>query len=145
MPLECPASQKGRTRHMRSSRTAIALNRLRWRPNTATLSQWQRPWASLLPELAKAAPHGSIVDGELVALDSSGRPSFSLIQNPQRVALHSFAFPSTFEAEGTDLTQRPLSQHRASTEVLATTGVVQFSESFGVPAKQMLSWSGVTG
>ncbi len=36
---------------------------------------------ALLQELAKAVPHGSIVDGELVALDPSGRPSFSLIQN----------------------------------------------------------------
>ena len=35
----------------------------------------------LLQELAKAVPHGSIVDGELVALDPSGGPNFSLIQN----------------------------------------------------------------
>ncbi len=31
--------------------------------------------------LARAIPHGSIVDGELVALDATGKPSFSLIQN----------------------------------------------------------------
>ena len=36
---------------------------------------------ALLPELAKAVSPGSVLDGELVALDPSGRPSFSLIQN----------------------------------------------------------------
>ena len=34
---------------------------------------------AVVTALAKAVPHGSIVDGELVALDAEGKPSFSLI------------------------------------------------------------------
>ena len=36
---------------------------------------------AMVRSLAAAIPSGSILDGELVALDSSGKPSFSLIQN----------------------------------------------------------------
>ncbi len=36
---------------------------------------------ALLPSLLRALPKESAVDGELVALDPEGRPSFSLIQN----------------------------------------------------------------
>lgn len=49
---------------------------------------------ALLSELAAAIPNGSVVDGELVALDSFGRPSFSQIQQP--AALPSFSLPSIF-------------------------------------------------
>ncbi len=44
-----------------------------------TLQEWRLP--SILRELAAAFPADSVVDGELVALDPSGKPSFSLIQN----------------------------------------------------------------
>ena len=40
-----------------------------------------RRFPALVAELEKAAPQGSILDGELVALDPAGKPSFSLIQN----------------------------------------------------------------
>ncbi len=95
---------------------------------------------ALLPELAKAIPHGSIVDGELVALDPSGRPSFSLIQNSATsgATFVFFAF-DLLRLEGADLTQRSLSERRALLQTsLRTTDTVQLSESFNISAKQML-------
>ena len=69
---------------------------------------------ALLSELAKAVPHGSIVDGELVALDPTGRPSFSLIQNcaTSGATFVFFAF-DLLRLDGADLTRRPLSERRA--------------------------------
>ena len=95
---------------------------------------------ALVPELAKAIPHGSIVDGELVALDPSGKPSFSLIQNSATsgATFVFFAF-DLLRLGGEDLTQKPLSERRALLRTsLRPTGTVQLSESFNIPAKQML-------
>ena len=95
---------------------------------------------TLLSELAAAIPHGSVVDGELVALDSSGRPSFSLIQNSATsgATFVFFAF-DLLQAEGVDLTSRPLSERRERLrKVLKQNLAVQLSESFQIPAKQML-------
>lgn len=95
---------------------------------------------ALLQELVKAIPHGSIVDGELVALDASGRPSFSLIQNSATsgATFVFFAF-DLLRLEGTDLTQRPLSERRELLQKsLRQTEAVQLSQSFSIPAKQML-------
>jgi bifunctional non-homologous end joining protein LigD len=36
---------------------------------------------ALVSELAKQGPHGMVVDGEIVVLDASGRPSFNALQN----------------------------------------------------------------
>ena len=47
-----------------------------------------------LSALAAAFPSQSIIDGELMALDPSGRPSFSLIQNSATSGLRSFSLPS---------------------------------------------------
>ena len=94
----------------------------------------------LLQDLARAVPHGLIVDGELVALDPSGRPSFSLIQNSATsgATFVFFAF-DLLRLGGEDLTQRPLSERRALLRMsLRPTDTVQLSESFNIPAKQML-------
>lgn len=95
---------------------------------------------ALLLKLADSVPSGSIVDGELVALDASGRPNFSLIQNSatSRATFVFFAF-DLLRLEGADLTQRPLSERRALLRTaLRTAQTVQLSESFNIPAKQML-------
>ena len=94
---------------------------------------------ALVPELAKAVPHGSIVDGELVALDPSGKPSFSLIQNSASGATFVFFAFDLLRLEGADLTHKPLSERRALLRTsLRPTDTVQLSESFNIPAKQML-------
>ena len=35
----------------------------------------------LVAELAKQGPHGMVIDGEIIVLDASGRPSFNALQN----------------------------------------------------------------
>ena len=95
---------------------------------------------ALLPELAKVVSPGSVLDGELVALDPSGRPSFSLIQNSATsgATFVFFAF-DLLRFDGADLTQRPFSERRALLRAsLRPTDTVQLSESFNIPAAQML-------
>jgi ATP-dependent DNA ligase len=44
-----------------------------------------------LPEIATALtslPHGSVIDGELVAIDNDGRPDFNLLQNYRSSEAH---------------------------------------------------------
>ncbi len=95
---------------------------------------------ALVSELASAAPGGTVLDGELVALDSAGRPSFSLIQNSATsgATFVFFAF-DILQLEGVDLTGRSLAERqKLLRERLKTTDTVQLSESFQIPAKQML-------
>lgn len=95
----------------------------------------------MVRSLAAAIPNGSIMDGEMVALDSSGRPSFSLIQNSatSEATLVFFAF-DLLQHEGQDLTRKPLSARRELLRrSLQLSGSVQLSESFEIPAEQMLA------
>ena len=95
---------------------------------------------ALVVALARAAPHGSILDGELVALDASGRPSFSLIQNSatSEATFVFFAF-DLLQLEGVDLTRKSLSERRRLLHAsLRQSEAVQLSESVQIPAKQML-------
>jgi bifunctional non-homologous end joining protein LigD len=56
-------------------------------------------------------PNETVVDGELVALDESGRPSFNALQN-QAAAVSYYLFDVLVLA-GKDLTQQPLEARRA--------------------------------
>ena len=99
-----------------------------------------RRFPALVAELEKAAPQGSILDGELVALDPAGKPSFSLIQNSATsgATFVFFAF-DLLQHKGEDLTQKPFSERRELLrKALQQTEGVQLSESFHVPAQQML-------
>ena len=94
----------------------------------------------VLAALAKALPNGSIMDGELVALDSAGRPSFSLIQNSATsgATFVFFAF-DLLQLAGTDLTRKPLAERREHLrKVLKQDDTIQLSQDFQVPAKQIL-------
>jgi ATP-dependent DNA ligase len=96
---------------------------------------------AILSGLAAAFPKGSVIDGELVALDPSGKPSFSLIQNSATsgAPIVFFAF-DLLQLEGMDLTRKPLSERRELLRSsLQQSEPVQLSESFQVPAEQMLA------
>lgn len=87
---------------------------------------------AMLPELAAAISNGSIVDGELVALDPSGKPSFSLIQNSATSGARFvfFAF-DLLQFEGKDLTGKPLAERRSLLRsALRQNESVQLSEGF---------------
>jgi bifunctional non-homologous end joining protein LigD len=57
------------------------------------LSPVNSRYPAILKALA-AMPEGTVIDGEIVALDQSGKPSFSLLQNygSASASLHYFIF-----------------------------------------------------
>jgi len=55
-------------------------------------------------------PDETLIDGEVVAVDESGRPSFSSLQNFDRAPMF-YAFDLPILA-GEDLKQRPLDERR---------------------------------
>lgn len=96
---------------------------------------------ALIEALRIAVPTDSVVDGELVALDTNGRPSFSLLQN-----FASSAAPVVFygfdlmRLHGDDLTRETLRERRDQLRSwLIPSETVQLSESFQVPAEQILA------
>ncbi len=58
-------------------------------------------------------PDDTVIDGEVVAVDDEGRPSFNLLQNfrsdESRIVYYAFDIPIH---NGTDLMRQPLSQRR---------------------------------
>ncbi len=91
--------------------------------------------------LSHAVPNDSIVDGDLVALDAEGRPSFNLIQNSKfegtRVVF--FAF-DLLALKGFDLRKEPLRERRRLlAENLPISERLQLSEQFSIPAEKMLA------
>src|SRR5215470_16081445 len=67
----------------------------------------------LIVEALAELPEGTVVDGEIVALDESGRPNFNLLQNFRSEAsrIHYFIFDLLI-CEGRDLTKLPLVERR---------------------------------
>jgi ATP dependent DNA ligase domain len=65
-------------------------------------------------EALAGLPEGTVVDGELVALDDRGRPEFNLLQNFRGAAarIHYYIF-DLLCYEGRDLTRLPLVERRA--------------------------------
>ena len=96
---------------------------------------------SMLADLVAAIPNGSIMDGELVALDPSAKPSFSMILNAATsgATFAFFAF-DLLQHEGVDLSRKPLSERReVLRRALRPSDSVQLSKSFQLPAEQMLA------
>jgi bifunctional non-homologous end joining protein LigD len=70
----------------------------------------------------KGLPDDTIVDGEIVAINPAGRPSFNDLQNYQTSSASLFYY--LFDLliyRGKDLRQRPLTERRAMLETKITT------------------------
>jgi ATP-dependent DNA ligase len=87
--------------------------------NGGMVSLWSRNRKSLnrqFPQIAEALkqlPDGTVVDGELVAIDDSARPNFNLLQNFRSAANRiRFYIFDLLLFEGRDLTQLDLVQRR---------------------------------
>ena len=67
----------------------------------------------LIVEALGELPEGTVVDGEIVALDDSGKPDFNLLQNFRSEAqhIHYFIFDLPI-FQDRDLTKLPLSKRR---------------------------------
>ena len=68
---------------------------------------------SLIVEALADLPENTVIDGEVVALDESGRPNFNLLQNFRSAAsrIHFFVF-DFLVYQGRDLTRLPLIERR---------------------------------
>jgi ATP-dependent DNA ligase len=86
-------------------------------------------------------PDGTVLDGEVVALDDSGRPNFNLLQNFKSEAdrIHYFVF-DLFIFKNRDLTALPLTKRR---EVMLSalkfgSTKIRISENLDTPARNIL-------
>ena len=96
---------------------------------------------AVLPDLARL-PSGTVLDGELVALDADGRPNFNLLQNARSSgpSLVLFAFDILMH-DWTDTKGLPLDKRRDLLASVVPKGLanLQLSESFALPAARMIA------
>lgn len=114
-------------------------------------SRTEKKLNSRFPALATALaelPGDFAVDGEIVALDGKGRPSFQLLQNSgsARPALYFYAF-DLLHRDGEDLHRAPIEQRREKlSELLATpTDPLRLSPLLQAPAGEILEAVGKLG
>lgn len=96
----------------------------------------------LIVEALAELPEGSVVDGEIVALDESGRPNFNLLQNFRSEAshIHYFIFDLLI-CQDRDLTRLRLSERRELMKSLLKlhSGHIRIAEQFEASANDMLA------
>ena len=96
------------------------------------------------PYLAEAVgdlPADTVIDGEVVALDDSGRPDFHRLQHfgAEAPRIHYFVF-DLIVSNGRDVTKLPLSERRKLLAALSLRSPrVRISERFDIPAADMIS------
>jgi DNA ligase D-like protein (predicted ligase) len=87
-------------------------------------------------------PDETIIDGEIVAIDESGRPSFSRLQNisanVDAITFYAFDMPMW---KGEDLRAQPLDKRREllRTKAMPKLPAIHFSDSFAANAEKMIS------
>jgi bifunctional non-homologous end joining protein LigD len=94
------------------------------------------------PQVTRALdtlPDETLIDGEVVAVDESGRPSFSCLQNFDRAPMF-YAFDLPILA-GEDLKQRPLDERRKALRKLTRQldDPIRFSETFEASAADIIA------
>jgi DNA ligase D-like protein (predicted ligase) len=95
-----------------------------------------------LVEALNDLPEGTVVDGEVVALDESGRPNFNLLQSFRKEAshIHYFIFDILI-CDNRDLTRLPLNERRKlmKSVLKLRSARIRISDQFDVPANDMLA------
>ncbi len=94
-----------------------------------------------LVEALAELPEGTVVDGEVVALDDAGRPNFNLLQQFRSAASHIYYFIfDLLVCNDRDLTRLPLIERHKLLNVLVKlkSGRIRISEQFEVTANDML-------
>ena len=100
-----------------------------------------RRFAGISRAIDDALPNETIIDGEIVAVDGDGKPSFNLLQNFDSAgrSILFYAF-DLLMLDGRDIRQRPLIERRdLLTELLKTMPEpIRLSEAFDVPVEDFL-------
>jgi DNA ligase D-like protein (predicted ligase) len=95
-----------------------------------------------LVEALNDLPEGTVVDGEVVALDESGRPNFNMLQSFRSEAsrIHYFIFDMLI-CDNRDLTRLKLSERRQSmkSHLKLYSPRIRIAEQFDVSATDMLA------
>jgi bifunctional non-homologous end joining protein LigD len=94
-----------------------------------------------IPEALGDLPDDTVIDGEVVALDESGRPDFHRLQpfTAQASRIHYFVFDLLILKQR-DLTDLPLSERRQLLKsVKLPSGRMRISEQFDISAADMVS------
>jgi DNA ligase D-like protein (predicted ligase) len=96
----------------------------------------------LIVEALAELPEGTVVDGEIVALDESGRPNFNLLQNFRSEAsrIHYFIF-ALLVCKDRDLTGLLLSERRKllKSHLKFNSGRIRIAEQFEASTNDMLA------
>jgi bifunctional non-homologous end joining protein LigD len=121
---------------------------LRGGHETRILSRNQKDLGKKFPEITSSITgldvQDAIIDGEMVALDDKGRPSFQLLQGFDmglvRPPIVFYAF-DLLRLNGKDLQNLPIEERKAKLEGLLKkpTGVIRYSVSFTKDVKELLS------
>ena len=120
---------------------AQAIHGVRLRLLSRRGKDFSSQFAETYRALTQAVPAESVVDGELVALDAQGRPDFQSIQNSRssETPVVFFAFDLLMFA-GHDVRSLPLiERQQLLRDALRTSELVQVSETFSIPAAQMIA------
>ncbi len=119
---------------------------IRYNDGLQLLSRNGKPLTAQAPEvcaaLTKLLPPGTAIDGELCALDASGRPSFHLMQNRKSSEAHLVFFAlDLLYLRGDSWMKRSFNERRGMLERLfaSADGEVQISIAWKVPLAQMLA------
>jgi bifunctional non-homologous end joining protein LigD len=109
------------------------------------MSRNERDFAPLFPALVRALeklPQDTVIDGEIVALNVAGQPSFNLLQNYQTAAqlIVFYAF-DLLTLNGQNVMDRPLEERRELLQkrvMLRLREPIRFSETLDAPADRIL-------
>jgi bifunctional non-homologous end joining protein LigD len=112
--------------------------------NARLWSRNQKDFSRRFPEVAKTLrelPDDTVIDGEIVALDEKGRPSFNLLQGfgvAQAIVLYAF---DLLMLRGEDVRLWPLDERREQLReiVQLLPDTIRFSETFNAPLSELVT------
>ena len=130
MGLKGPAVKKRRKTLIRESRTPTGQRRLAELAiltiRSRRLNNLTKTYPSVVAAVSTIKAESALIDGEIVALDAGGRPSFQALQNARKANVAFFAF-DLLELNGRDLTPLPLKERRSQLGKLVNDTQVLYS------------------
>ncbi|MGY3454062.1 non-homologous end-joining DNA ligase [Bradyrhizobium sp. USDA 4353] len=102
---------------------------------------WTQRFRKIAKDAGDIKAHSAIIDGEVVVPQANGATDFSVLQNElkgrsQKIVLVAF---DLLYLDGRDLRHVPLTERKARLSALIAGTQVQFSESFELDGREMLS------